>query len=261
MVAELVNPRGYFSVLRYRPDATRDEARNVAVLLVSREGEFGGMKAGPVSAVSPRLHEQGLVDAVLVALESRFTDPRRPNLDALAVLQRELSRSLVLTEPKPVLVPDVETTLQALYRAYVKPLGGGAAQATKGAVLDKVVNQLRREGRKVRRGHYIGPFLFDVVFEDEPRVTEVLSFATHRRRWDEVENDAAHFLYGLQHVSVEGSAIVKAPDEAEAAPAARESYDRVIDWFRSDRIPVQDASDVIPDGRGRSTEAQQTIAW
>lgn len=259
MVAELVDPRGWFSVLRYRADATRDEARNVAVLLVSREGQFGGMKAGPVSSISPRLHEQGIVDSVLVALQSRFRNPDHPKLTDLTVLQQQLERSLVLTEPKPVLVPDVDVTLNALYRAYVAPVYGGRAQATKGAVLDRVITQLRKQGRQVRRGQYVRDFIFDVVFDDEPQVAEVLSFATQRRKWEDVENDAAHFLYGLERVrEVQGSAILKAPDGLTASPAADESYRRVRNWMIDADVPVQDLHELVP---APHAPAQEQIAW
>jgi hypothetical protein len=155
--------QGFYSILRWRTDATRDEARNVAVLLVDRDGRLGGMRAAPISSISPRLHEQGLLDAILVNLEATFQGSSRPTLETLEQLRAHLQRSLVLTEPRLVAVPDVDVTLDALYRAYAAPKGGGSTAATHGRVLDRVMTQLRRRGWSVKRGEYVGDFIFDLV--------------------------------------------------------------------------------------------------
>ena len=65
-MADRVVQQGYFSVVRWRHDSTRDEARNVAVVLVDEEGLGGGVRAAPLSQVSRRLHDQGILDALLV---------------------------------------------------------------------------------------------------------------------------------------------------------------------------------------------------
>lgn len=49
MVAAVVE-QGYYSILRWRNDVMRDEARNVAVVLVDEEGQFGGFRHAPLRA-------------------------------------------------------------------------------------------------------------------------------------------------------------------------------------------------------------------
>jgi hypothetical protein len=141
-----VATQAFFSVLRWRSDPTRDEARNVAVVVVDQNGTLGGVRAAPVSSVTKRLHDQGLVDAMLLALEKRFEGTEKPRLTDLEEMRRELQRSLYLTEPRPVAVSDIDLTLEALYRAYAAPRAVGSKIATKGRVLDRTVASLRKRG-------------------------------------------------------------------------------------------------------------------
>jgi hypothetical protein len=229
--------RGYFSILRWRTDATRDEARNVAVILVDAEGEFSRVKAAPLSRISSRLHDQGILDAMLVELHKRLAQDNRRALAMLKDLHESLQRSLYVTEPKPTAVPDVDAVLNAIYKAYVAPRGGGARVLTKAKVLDSVVDMLRRRGLEVKRGHYLGDFIFDIVIEDvqQPSVMEVLSFATATRNWTPVEHDAGHFLYALQHVNRRGLAIIQ-PPSAASDPGATPACERVKRWFEDAQV-------------------------
>jgi hypothetical protein len=243
LAANLIDPHAWFSVLRYRADATRDEARNVAVVLVNPDGTAGGIRAAPVSTVSPRLREQGIVDAVLANLEQRLSTEPRLSLEELQGLWRNLTHSLCLTEPKPVLAPDVNATLAALYRAYVAPTTTGSSRPTKSVVMDRVIRTMRQSGVQLVRSQYVGGFLFDLVIDEAQSLGEVLSFATGAAKWEQVENDAGHFLYGLQKVSKPGFAVIEPPPPA-ARESARESFARVVDWFRSAEIPVSEPKDL-----------------
>src|SRR5438128_197075 len=98
---QLAPSQGYFSLVRWASDPTRAEARNVAVLLVDPSSGFAGVRSAPVSSISPRLHEQGLLDAVLVQLEHRFAQTEEPGVGLLDELHRSLERSLVVTAPQP----------------------------------------------------------------------------------------------------------------------------------------------------------------
>ncbi len=231
--------QGFFSVLRWRLDPTRDEARNVAVLLVDREGSIGGVKAAPLSQISPRLHDQGLLDAVIAGIERQFAEAHKPTLGALTEWQATLQHSLYLTEPKPTAVPDVDVALQALYRAYVQPRGGGSRTLTKGRVLDQVVSGIRRRGFEVRRGSYVNDFLFDAVVDHGGRTSalEVLSFATEARQWTAAEHDAGHFLYAIEQAGLSGVAVVQ-PPVALSARSASEAFERVTRWFGKADLPV-----------------------
>ncbi len=234
-----MSDQGFFSVLRWRADATRDEARNVAVILVSPDGEFGGVKAAPLSSVSPRLHDQGILDDVIAGLEQQFSAPHKPGLVALEEWHRSMQHSLCLTEPRPTAVSDADVVLQALYRAYVQPRGHGSSVLTKGRLLDQIVGRVRRRGFEVRRGTYVDDYLFDAVVHG-PGVSsavEVLSFATSARSWASVEHDAGHFLYALGRVNLSGLAVVQAPTDGSQT-AATQSWERVNRWFREAGLRV-----------------------
>lgn len=227
--------RGYYSVLRWRLDATRDEARNVAVLLVDERGRFGGIRHVAVSSISPRLREQGIVDDVLLGLEEQVSAGMR--LRDLKNLHETLQGSIVITEPEPVAVGELDDTLDALYRALVAPRPGGGRVPTKGILIDRVIGALRMHGVKAQRGVYIDDFIFDVVVQNggTRSVLEVLSFAAPRKDWTPIERDAAHFLYALSHVDAEGRAVVQPP--ADLAPAAS-SFKRVLRWFDDEGVPT-----------------------
>lgn len=230
-MGEDVAQTGYFSILRWRSDATRDEARNVAVILVEAEGQFGVVRAAPPSAISPRLQEQGLLDAMVVSLEKRLAGSDRPNVIELRKMQQSMQHSLYLTEPQLVAVLDVDTTAGALYKAFIAPRRAPSRRLTKGAVLDTVVNSLRRGGHNVGRSQYVGDFVFDLVVEQDRLVVgEVLSFATDAKNWIPTEHDAGHFLYALDRVDAEGFAVVQSPSEVSDSSAYR-AFERVTRWL------------------------------
>jgi hypothetical protein len=243
-MADTAVAQGFYSLLRWRVDPTRDEARNVAVMLVDAQGEFGAIRHAPISTISPRLRDQGILDELLLGLEQRFRSGGR--LRDLEELQESLQRSLVVTEPQPVAVTDPEETLTALYRAYLAPRGGRSRAPTKGVVLDDVVAALRRQKVKARRGAYVRDFIFDVVI-DQTRVRpasvlEVLSFAAPRKDWTPVERDAGHFLYALGRLEIAGKAVVQPP---AAGNGAAQSYDRVRRWLEDEKVPIVEPEQLV----------------
>jgi hypothetical protein len=235
--------RGYFSVVRWRPDATRDEARNVAVILVDAEGQFGGVRVAPPSALSSESRQQGLMDSILHGLERQFELDARPDLARLREITEALSQSLYVTEPKPTAVPDPDLTLQALYKAYVAPISF-PRQLTKAVVIDKVVNALRKRGYGVRRSEYVGDFVFDALVDsDEGLIAfDVLSFGQSKKDWTPAEHDAGHFLYGLERVNLPGVAVIQPPIEGHEE--AQVSFERVRHWFEDADVPVRRPDEV-----------------
>jgi len=229
--------QGFFSLLRWRPDVTRDEAKNVAVLLVAPEERVGTIRSVPISAVSSRLKEQGLVDSILVQLAARLEQEAQPNFATLQELHDSLEASLYVTEPRPVAVPDLDETLTALYRAFLSTPGHARA-VTKSVVLDRVVATLRKRGFKVERGGEIGDFLFDAVVKSRgrpPNVFEVLSFATPRKDWTPVLHDAGHFLYALERVEATAKAVIQPPSDSLGADASA-AHKRVRKWLDSAQV-------------------------
>lgn len=235
--------QGYYSVLRWRHDVARDECRNLAVILVDAEGRFGKIRSAPLSTVSPRLRDQGLLDAMLVGLESQFSGEVKPDLESLKRMRQSLQGSIYITEPEPVAVPDVDAAVNALYRACVAPRLGGARQVTKGVLLDRVMDTLRRQGLEALRGRYVSDFLFDVTIQrpaKRPLVLQVLSFATQRRDWTPVEHDAGHFLYALGKVDASGATVIQPPPDTGTHDAFV-SHGRVHRWFEREGVRAVEA--------------------
>ncbi len=231
--------QGHFSLLRWRVDATRDEARNVAVVLVDRDGHFGGIRAAPISAISTRLHDQGVLDGIVTGIEAQFNQERKPSLGVLSEWRSSMHDSLYFTEPRPTAVPDPDMVLNALFLAYVRPQYGGGNALSKGRILDKVVRRIRSRGLDVARGAYIGDFLVDAVVSrgDSTEAVEVLSFASSARKLTPVEHDAGFFLHAVRETEVDGLAVVQ-PPVSPNAQSAIDSYDRVRRWFDKALIPL-----------------------
>ncbi len=236
-----VTSTGHFSVLRWRHDGTRDEARNVAISVVGGEGRRAVLRAAPISSISPRLHDQGILDAWLTGLERQFETANIGGLELLTSLHDTLHHSLYLTEPKPTAVPDLDLALSALYRAFVAPRSRGSSEVTSGTLLDLVVKRLRQAGLHVRRGEYIGSFLFDAVLERPGGVSalEVLSFATTARDWASAEYNAGHFLYAVRKLSLHAAAVIKPPAEFSNTNARR-AFEHVSEWLEEENVQVLD---------------------
>jgi hypothetical protein len=241
MVVDTRTDTAYFSILRWRTDPARDEAKNVAVILVDEAGERGGIKAAPISSLSSRLRDQGLLDSMVEGLARQFSSEVKPTIRELNEMHRALDRSLYLTEPRSTAMPgNPNEVLTSLYRAYVAPRSRGGSTPTKGAVLDRVLNTFRRQGIEVHRGQYVSDFLFDAVVQsprNQSSVVEVLSFATAARDWSGAEHDAGHFLYAMERVSLPGFAVIRPPAEA-SHESAHKAHERVQRWFADAQVPV-----------------------
>jgi len=247
MVAD-VNQTGYYSILRYRRDVARDEAKNLAVLLVTEDGSAGGFKSAPVSTISKVLRQQGLLDSLLDGLRRQFSGELKPTLADLEKMHEQLDRSIVVTEPRRTAVPDEARTLSALYRAYVAPMARGGGYLTKATVLNRVSEVFGLQGLRYEREKHIDDFRFDLVLEDQPShptVAEVLSFATPAHDWMPVEHDAGYFLYALQKLDLPGFAVVQAPSP-KSLQSAFEAHERVHHLFDEAHLRVLRPSE-LPD--------------
>ena len=233
---------GYFSILRWRSDPTRDEARNVAVILVDSEGREGGIRHASVSSISPQLRQQGLLDSILVGLTDRFRDEVKPDVAAITKMFATMSGSLVFTEPKQTVVRDVNKTLNTLFKAYVEPRGGGGGGIlTKARLLDRTVRVFRRHGFSVQRGDYLGDFLFHATIQRQPHgkstAIEALSFTSPKQDWTEDEHDAGYFLYAIERAPVGGLGILQPPGP-RSQKTAHDAYHRVTRWFNEAGVPT-----------------------
>ena len=232
--------QGYYSVVRWRPDVTRDEARNIAVVLVDPEGQFSGVRTAPPSALSRDLHLQGFLDGILQGLKAQFQESSGEDLARLRGISEHLSLSLDVSPPKPTAVPDPQKTLDALYKAFVARPTGSGGSLTKGAITDKVVAGFRARGFRVRRGQYVGDFVFDVIVDREegPLACDVMSFATGAKDFSPAEWEAGHFLFGLRRLELPGVAVIEPPPH-QSHHEAQASYDRVEQWCGQEQVPVR----------------------
>lgn len=232
--------RGYFSVVRWIPDVTRDEARNVAVVLVDAEGQFGGVRIAPPSVLSRDSRQQGFLDGILHGLQAQFEMSSATDLDRLREISEKVSQSLFVTSPRPTAVPDPTQTLEALFKAFVRRSGGGGS-LTRGAITDKVIQSFRRQGFQVRRSEYVGEFVFDALVERTEGILacDVMSFATAVKDWTPTEREAGHFLFGLNRLkTVVGMAVIQPPVH-ESHEAAQASYERVCRWCHEESVLVR----------------------
>ena len=153
------------------------------MIVVQSQGEWGAVRAVPISSISPRLAEQGIVDSMIDGLQRRIERERGFGLEDLTRLREHFERSISLTEPQPVAVGNIDATVSALYRALVARPAGGSRAVTKSVVLDRVVTGLRRANVRVGRSQYVRDVMFDLVFEDQDTLGEVLSFASVEPPW------------------------------------------------------------------------------
>lgn len=227
----------YYSLLRWRADPARDEARNIAVILCG-DGSVGAFRAAPISSISKSLKDQGLLDRLLHQFEQRFTGPDKLTVEQLRELQSSFTNVLYFTEPRPAAAANPEATVDALYGALVSRTTPGRAAGTWGTVLDGVVGKMRRWGYEVERGAYVQDVQFDaVVGEKDGAVIDVFAFGSTAKRWRPVEEHAGHFLFGLNRIDRQGLAVVT-PPAASSTKEARSAHRRVTSWFNDYGCPV-----------------------
>jgi len=244
--------RGYYSLVRYRSDPARGEGRNIAVVLVDAEGQFGGVRMASATALSQNAHQRGFLDTMLRGFKAQFEGSSKPDLSRLKELSDQFDRSIQITEPLPTAVPDPEQTLEALYKAFVARAGGGGAEMTKADIADKVQAVYLKRGFVVRRSYYVKDVNFDLVV-DRPEggrlACEVLSFVTRaktERGWLPVERDAGHFLYALQRVEMQGQGMaVVQPPVGDSPEQAQASFARISRWFDDADVPVHTPEELV----------------
>ena len=222
-----------FAILRWRPDPTRDEARNVAVMLTDSTGTRAGFLSAPLGSLQLGGSTAGLLDAVVNGLDVQFKAATKPTLRDLVEWRSRFTESIYLTEPQPVAVTDADATLRALYEAYVAPRRAESA-LSKAALVDEAVEILRKSGLELSRNARVGDFAFDIVIHGPQEVVvAVLSFAETGQDND-VERDAAHFVYALAQLGTRGAqpaaaAIIQ--DPVSGANEAISSRQRVAKWL------------------------------
>jgi hypothetical protein len=231
--------RGFFSLVRFRSDATRDEQRNIAIALVDEAGDFAAIRSTPVSSLSSQLRTQGLVDAMLVGLARDLSSGRSDGISRLNGLLKLRSSVLVVSEPQSAAIgQDPLSTLDSLYRALVAPKVSRGPGVSRSQVLDQVVQQFRSGGTPVERGAYLNDYILDAVASPSgrPRLPiHTLSFALPNRDWSHVERDTGHFLFAIGRLNEKGVCVMQPPTEISRSSAI-DSLGRVTRWLTSEGV-------------------------
>ena len=221
---------GYYSLVRFCPDTSRGEVRNVAIVLVDPTRERGLVRAAPVSRVAPRARQAGLLDALLRSLAQRVGSGDVAGEAGLTALASASTPTLAITIPKPVEIQDPKATLASLYQSFVG-VRSAREPNRKGDIVDVLVARLVRDGAPLERNAYVGDFAVDVlVTGNRSAAIQVLSFSVAESRGLAIEREAGHYLFGLEHTKLEGTAIVQPPTTDEIG-RLWQSHDRVQRWL------------------------------
>lgn len=231
---------GFYSVVRYSSDPLRDESKNVALLLVDQERDRACLRIAPLSQVTPRLTEHGVLDGLLVNLAARLEAKELMDRGRLADLQRAIGPTVTITTPVPAAIQDdMGATLRSLYEAYVAPRRGRTTGMSHGQLLDRLVKACRTAGANVAPGTYVDDILFDALITSPESRTpvQVLSFESEADSVRGIEQAAGHFLYGLRRIHTEGVCVIQ-PPFARSSDNARMSYRRVSRWMSDEGVGV-----------------------
>jgi hypothetical protein len=219
---------GYYSLVRFTPDTSRGEARNVAVILLNSRG-IGWVRAAPVSRVAPKARQAGMLDALLRGISARVGSGEVVGEAGLRALSESSTPTLWVTLPKPVLVVG-DKTADSLYRAFVG-VSSAREPRRKGELLDHLVARLVRAGAPIERNAYVGDFAVDVLVTGASAASiQVLSFCVGESRGLTIEREAGHYLFGLERHHMEAAAVVQPPVDGETTQLWK-SYDRVHRWL------------------------------
>jgi hypothetical protein len=246
VLSSVVEMDAFYTVLRYSPDPARDEARNIGILVVG-DSRHAWFKTAPLSRVTPKLHEQGLLDAILARFESRVNEGEFRNPNQVSDLAAILRGPIQLTSPAPMAVAgSFQTSADALFHSLVAIRQRRGPGLGKGELLDRVVDVFRSKGAAVARGSYIGDFIFDAVVQDPgsvPTAVGVASFDTEAEDWAGTERQVGHYLFAVTRVQPRQAFVVQAPTSI-STDAARLTHGRVTKWLHEAGVPTIPCADI-----------------
>ena len=235
---------GYYSIVRFAPDVSRGEGRNVAVILVGEKPEVGQVRAAPLSRVAPKVRQAGVLDAVLRSLAARVKEGAILGERGLASIATGSPATFSITQPRPTVIgTDPKGAIDGLYRAFIG-VRAGREPNRKGEILDHLVSAMVRKGAPIEREAYLQDFAIDILVSGaKPAAIQVLSFCVGESRGVTVERETGHFLFGLERHGLEANAVVQPPNDA-AGRGLWTSYDRVQRWLDEARVNSVRPSDI-----------------
>lgn len=237
---------GFYSIIRYTPDPVRDEAKNVALMLIDEQRDVARLRVAPLSQLTPRLNEHGLLDKLLVHFGARLQAGELRDQRQVAALSRVIGPTLSLTAPvRAAIGDDVDATLKSLYTAFVAPRRGRDSSISHGQLLDRLVKACRKAGAAVEPGAYVEDILFDAIVSWRKRRTpvQVLSFETTTQNPHGIEQAAGHFLFALNRIHADGLCVMQPPVLKSTDPV-KASYRRVRNWMQDGGVETVGPEDL-----------------
>ncbi len=235
-----VTVRGFYSLIRYRPDPVREEFKNVGILLLGEDGSYRGLRTLRPGTISRTVEEQGLLAAVVAAVEHRLGQTR-DGLADLRQLAESYSHSILVTDPRPAMSTlGWAALLETLYGALVAPKTRPPVGFTKGHVLDRLHKWFVAKGSSFEIGGQLEGYSFDAILRTSTDMTyamQVNSFAARQIDSRRLELEVGHFLYVAPRVRANCIGLIQ-PAAANATAEIRNLQDRVSSWFNDAGVPV-----------------------
>ena len=243
-VAVMTDRLGYYSLVRFSSDLVRGEPRNIAVILVDSDAPEGAVRAAPLSRVAPRVRDAGVLDAVLRSLAARVQAGEIIGQAGLMSIASTSTSTVSISAPKPAIVDgEMKESLDRLYQSFVG-VRSARQPLRKGEILDRLVASLVRTGAPVQRDAYVKDFAIDALISGSSHAAiQVLSFCVGDSRGVTVEREAGHFLFGMERLRIDATAVLQPPIEA-SGKGLWTSYDRVQRWLDDARVPSVRPSDI-----------------
>lgn len=224
---------GFYSIVRYSSDPLRGESKNVAVVLIDETRGLASSRTAPLSQITPRLTEHGILDGLLMHLAARLDGGELRQPGDVAALAESLGPTISITRPVPAAIDqNFDVTLKALYKSLVAPRRGRNPGLARGEILDRLVRACRDAGVSVSPGIYVEDLLFDAVVSTTRvrQPVQVLSFETEAENPHSIEVAAGHFLFALHRLHSDGVCVIQ-PPHTRAKESARVSHRRVARWM------------------------------
>jgi hypothetical protein len=235
-----VTVRGFYSLIRYQPDPVREEFKNVGVLLLGEDGSYRGLRTLRPGTISRTAEEQGLLAAVIGAVE-HCLGQTADGLGDLRQLAETYSHSILVSDPRPAMSPlGWAALLETLYGALVAPKTRPPVGYTKGHVLDRLHKWFVGKGSSFEIGGQLEGYSFDAILRTSTDVTyamQVNSFAARQVDSRRLELEVRHFLYVAPRIQANCIGLIQ-PATVNATAEIHNLQDRVASWFNDAGVPV-----------------------
>jgi Protein of unknown function (DUF3037) len=272
-------PLCFFSVVRYVPDPIRNEAKNIGVLLICPEIEFGGTRFNLARTnLPPGSARHTVLMSIARHYELDLPATRQPNLftqlpspwvrNDLQRLHEECTNMLQFTEPVAA-VGEPEKLLDLLYRERVRPRAPGGrptfGRGTAKRVLAKAF-EARHLSKYVVEGIRLEidnePYVFDLGIQNGTPYFTAQALSFRARDTQHVEEVGGWYAYVWDKIRYKTSAqalvFVEPPDHHTGLEWSR--FNRVQAWTKSAGIEFYESGQIAEVANRLVDEVAHTIA-